>query len=249
VGKTVKSQRYKNEKFLKALGERCRQLRLKNGYTIDRLYREGDQLSTSTIHRLESGNGDTQIGVIYRYAQALGVSLKELFNFEPPENSSNLVIPFTEYSEKPNGVVPYYSIKVAAGSFGQINNLSDLKPIGWVKAEGHRNLKDYFATQVSGNSMEPSIPNGSICLFRIYKGGTRQNRIFLIKARGLIDPSTEESFVVKKYKRITDIQDSEDRSQTIVHLISENKIYPPIILVANNETEIEVVAEFVEVLA
>lgn len=63
-----------------------------------------------------------------------------------------------------------------------------------------------------------------------------------------MDPDTQESFVVKKYKRITHIQDKESREQVVVHLTSENKAYSPIVLLASNEDQIEIIAEFVEVI-
>lgn len=248
MGKKNKTNRYKNEKFLVALGAHCRKLRIKNNYTIDRMYREGDQLSTSAIHRLENGAADTQISIFYRYAKVLGLPLKDLFNFNLEEEVSEKILPFLEdFPEKPKSCVPYYNIKVAAGLFGKESS-NQQQPSGWVKIEKHRGLSEYFATHVIGNSMEPNIPGGSLCLFRRYQGGSRQNKIFLISARGQLDPDTQESFVVKKYKRITSVQDTESREQVVIHLLSENKAYSPIILMASSEDQIEIIAEFVEVI-
>lgn len=249
VAKKQRNARYKNEKLLEAIGEHCRQWRIRKGYTIDRVYREGEQLSTSVIHRLENGAADTQISVFYRYAQVLGLSLKELFDFDVEMKISSQILPFDKNQEKPKASVPYYEIKVAAGQFNLADKkISDIEPQGWVKVENHRQLADCFATHVYGHSMEPSIPNGALCLFRLYKGGSRQNKIFLVRAYGLLDPETDESFVIKKYKRLTPLQDYQDRGQAVVHLISENKNYPPIVLMASAEEEVEVIAEFIEVL-
>lgn len=96
--------------------------------------------------------------------------------------------------------------------------------------------------------MLPTIPDGSLCLFRKYRGGSRQNRIFLIKSRGLKDPESDEAYVVKRYKRMTKIDDHDDRDQVVIHLISDNKDYPPIILMASTEELVSTLAEFVEVL-
>jgi len=245
----TKLKRYKNEKFLVALGQHCKKLRLKNGYTIDRMYREGEQLSTSAIHRLENGAADTQISIFYRYAQVLGLQLKDLFNFNIEVEVSLQIIPFDEDStERPKSCVPYYDIKVAAGFFGK-EALNQQQPMGWVKVEKPRGITDCFATHITGSSMEPSLPNGSLCLFRLYHGGTRQNRVVLVRSRGVLDPATQESFVVKKYKRITPVHDTEGREQVVVHLISENKAYLPIVLKASKEAQIEIIAEFVEVIA
>lgn len=248
MSKKVRPPRYKNEPFLRALGKHCQQLRLKKGYTIDRIYREGDQLSTSAIHRLENGAADTQISVFYRYAQVLGLDLQDLFRFNVPVENSGRIIPYDENApERPKSCVPFYDIQVAAGNFSG-EKLSRVEPSGWVKIENLRNASEYFVTHVSGRSMEPSIPHGSLCLFRLYQGGTRQNRIFLIKARGVLDPETQESFVVKKYRRITDAEEGQSRAKVIVHLLSENSAYPPIVLMASNENQIDILAELVEVL-
>jgi phage repressor protein C with HTH and peptisase S24 domain len=158
------------------------------------------------------------------------------------------VIPFKEGAhEKPKNAVPYYNIKVAAGFFG-LGSFNKEVPSGWVQIKNHKNLEGCFATHISGRSMEPSIPSGSLCLFRLYQGGTRQNRIFLIKASGLLDTETDQAFVVKKYKRLGVVAETQNRSQVVVHLLSENKSFPPIVLMASNEKKIEVVAEFLEVI-
>lgn len=73
--------RYKNLAFRKALGDHCRKIRLKNGYSIDRMWREGDQLSPSAIQRLENGTHDVHVSVLYRYAEVLEVPVKELLDF------------------------------------------------------------------------------------------------------------------------------------------------------------------------
>src|SRR5690606_8892904 len=99
-----------------------------------------------------------------------------------------------------------------------------------------------------GRSMEPTIPSGSLCLFRLYQGGTRQNKIFLVKSRGILDPETNEAFVVKKYKRLNAVDDNEHRAKVVVHLLSDNTNYPPIVLMASDESQIEIMAEFIEVL-
>ena len=79
--------RYKNKAYLKALGEHCRRLRTKKGYSIDRMYREGDQLSPGAIQRLETGANDVHITLLYRYASVLEIPAYELLKF-PFQKSS-----------------------------------------------------------------------------------------------------------------------------------------------------------------
>jgi phage repressor protein C with HTH and peptisase S24 domain len=245
--------RYKNEFFLKALGEHCRALRIKKGYSIDRLAKEANQLSPASVHRLERGLADSQILVLVRYAEALDVPLMELFTFlkdRPELQRDPRIIPYEENNQQPSGYVPVYPLRVAAGKFANPQDLSTVEPLGWIDAGIRGNSQDYFATFVNGESMAPRIENGSLCLFRNYRGGTRQGRVFLIQARGFKDTETGESFVIKKYVRQTPRKESssEDGDSTVVHLVSENPKFPPIVLVGLSDDEIHTIAEFVRIL-
>jgi transcriptional regulator with XRE-family HTH domain len=76
-----KSRRYKNAALLKALGAHCAKLRIQNGYSQERMYLEGDRLSVSAIRRLERGETDVQVSLLYRYAEVLDIPLKKLLDF------------------------------------------------------------------------------------------------------------------------------------------------------------------------
>lgn len=247
-----KRTRYKNEPFLKALGERCKQLRIQKDYSIDRLAREANRLSSATIDRLERGTSDSQILVLLRYAEALGYSLSELFSHLDvrgnPE-TDHRIIPYDDETKPPGGYVPVYPIKVAAGYFVNPEPHDLPTPLGWVDAGLRSNLSDeYFAAYVKGESMEPRITNGALCLFRRYMGGSRQNRIFLLQARGLKDTETGESFVIKKYVRQTAPRKSEDDEPSVIHLVSENPRFSPVVLVGVTDEQIQTIAEFIKVL-
>jgi transcriptional regulator with XRE-family HTH domain len=73
--------RYKNQGFLKALGDHCHKLRVSKGFSIDRMAREGELLSPSVIHRLETGAGAVTVSVLLRYAEVLDIPLKRLMDF------------------------------------------------------------------------------------------------------------------------------------------------------------------------
>lgn len=243
--------RYKNDAFLKALGAHCRKIRKAKGYSIDRLYKESDQLSPASIDRLERGHADSQILVLVRYAQALQVPLNELFAFTTDSSEltqDSRIVPYEESTKPPLGYVPVFPLQVAAGSFSFQGDTSGLQPSGWIDAgvRGHSDV--YFASFVRGESMEPLIQNGSLCLFRKYGGGSRQGKIFLVRARGLQDPETGEAFVVKKYQRQTLPRSTEDENPTVIHLLSINPKYPPIVLVGLEDDSFDTVAEFVRVL-
>lgn len=251
--KKTKKTRYKNDPFLKSLGRQCRQLRQRKGLSIDRLAKESDQLSTGTIDRLERGLSDSQILVLLRYAEVLDCSLLDLFAFlkDDPEHSlykDDRIIPYEEGSRPPAKHIPVYPLKVAAGQFTDGHALDEVKPLGWVDAGLKTDSEDYFAAFVRGESMQPKINDGELCLFKHYTGGTRQGRIFLIQARGLKNSETGESFVVKKYVRQTPARTSDDDDKTIIHLVSENPKFSPIILMGASDDEVQVIAEFIRVI-
>jgi len=250
MAKGAKRARYKNESFLKTLGKHCRKLRTQRGYSIDRLAKESNQLSPSSIDRLERGLADSQILVLVRYAEVLGLSLLDLFSFlkEAPQlQKDTRILPYEEGMKVPMGFIPVYPVKVAAGKFSETTE-AQVIPIGWIEAGIKGNTKDYFACFINGESMSPRIENGSLCLFKRYQGGSRQGRIFLIQARGLSDTESGESFVIKKYMRQTSPRTESSEGPAVIHLISENSRFPPIVLVGLSDDEIQTIAEFIRVL-
>jgi transcriptional regulator with XRE-family HTH domain len=257
--KTTKPRvkRYRNEPFLKNLGARCRQLRLQKGYSIDRLSKESNQLSPASIDRLEKGNTDTHILVLLRYVETLGTNLHDLFALlkDPTQIARDpRIIPYEEGIKPSSSYVPVYSIKVAAGKFAEEN--SDLNtnqpPLGWIDVNLKGSARDYFAAFVYGESMLPRIADGDLCLFRKYSGGSRQGKIFLVQARSLHDAETGEAFVVKKYIRQSPPRSAfsgkNENSESVIHLISENPRFSPIILYGLKDEEIQTIAEFVKVI-
>lgn len=249
-GKKTSRKRYKNQAFLTALGVNCRRLRLQRGYSIDRLSRESEQLSPASIDRLENGTGDSQILVLVRYAQTLNVSLLDLFSFV--KNLQDLskdhrIIPYEEGSRPPLGYVPVFPLHVAAGLFANGHEASE-QPLGWVEANIRTGNSEYFASFVHGESMQPRILDGSLCLFRKYTGGSRQGKIFLIRAQGLKNNETGESFVLKKYMRQTPPRTVQTEAPAVIHLVSENPRFSSIVLVGLQDEDVQTIAEFIRTI-
>lgn len=82
-------KRPKPEAFLEALGRHCEKLRKDRGYSIDRMAKESETLSSSVIHRLETGSGAVTVTALYRYAQLLKVEPKELLDFLMPGETAS----------------------------------------------------------------------------------------------------------------------------------------------------------------
>lgn len=239
--------RYQNKTLLLALGRRCRELRLKKGLSIDRMTKLGERLSPGAIQRLETGDADVQFSLLYRYSQVLEISLKQLLDFDYSHAEDQVeILPYEDGERPPKNAVPYYSIEIAAGIFKNENAHTD--PQGWVVIDRRGSLRDFFAARVIGKSMEPTIGDGSICLFKKYSGGTRNGQIMLVQAKGLVDPESGGNFVVKRYKRISPLTDETSREGVTIHLISDNPKFKPIILTHTHEDMISTPAIFIEVL-
>ncbi len=91
--------------------------------------------------------------------------------------------------------VPLYSLRAAAGSLGEE---MESEAEDWVPLpEGMRPSPDLFVAHVTGRSMEPRIPDGSLNLFRLHPAGSRQGKILLIQRFGITDESAR--YTIKRY--------------------------------------------------
>jgi hypothetical protein len=96
--------------------------------------------------------------------------------------------------------VPFFPLKAAAGAFGDPQHIED-DDCQWVAVDTrHRLRPGMFVAQVVGKSMEPSIPDGSFCLFAAPVTGTRQGKTVLAQLRDAADPETGERYTVKRYE-------------------------------------------------
>ena len=94
--------------------------------------------------------------------------------------------------------IPLYDLKVAAGNFGDIQNVEDVE---WVKLpERVKPDKNLFACQVIGESMNKIIPNGAICLFKKYSGGSRNGQIVLVESTNIQDEDLGSCYTIKEYQ-------------------------------------------------
>jgi hypothetical protein len=141
--------------------------------------------------------------------------------------------------------VPLVSLQAAATSFKE-QGTSEI--IGW-KRVGNRKLhRDLFIAQVVGQSMEPTIPDGSFCLFRFDRGGSRNGLVVLAESRLVVDPETSQSFTVKRYKSEKEQLSGDRWRHKKIILSPDNKQFKEIILQNVNENDFHIVAEFLEVI-
>lgn len=143
-------------------------------------------------------------------------------------------------------MLPLYSLKAAAGSFG---GAEPAEPEGWLEADGVGKLDDrMFVCRAVGQSMEPTIHNGDYVVFRANPTGTRQGKTVLAQYRGPADPDTGGAFTVKRYSSEKSATGPGTWQHTRVVLAPTNRSYEPIILFASDAEHVRIIAEFVAVL-
>jgi len=143
--------------------------------------------------------------------------------------------------------VPLVPLKAAAGMFSDPQHVED-DHWEWVALDPKRRLRPgMFVAQVVGKSMEPAISDGSYCLFRSPVTGTRQGMIVLVQLRDAIDPDSGERYTVKRYLS-EKIVDGDSWRHARIILKPMNPDFQPIELTGAEDGELQVVAEFLEVL-
>ncbi len=135
--------------------------------------------------------------------------------------------------------LPMYSLRAAAGGLSAENEVEAKE---WIEAPaGLRLGPDMFVGRVMGRSMEPTIPDGSLCVFRRGVAGSRQGRLLLIQRPGA-DRTAE--FTVKRYTSVKRAEgDSWEHER--IRLEPLNPEFEPWDL---RPDEFNVVGEFVRVL-
>jgi phage repressor protein C with HTH and peptisase S24 domain len=148
-------------------------------------------------------------------------------------------------SRKFDTMLPVYSLSAAAGRFGA-GEAVDAE--GWVEVPGRVLANDMFVARAIGDSMEPRISDGDLCIFRAYRGGTRRDRIMLFQWQGIGDPDTGGSYAVKKFFREQELIENDELVGVRVTLSSLNPDYEPLVLEADYADDIVAIAEYVDSL-
>jgi SOS-response transcriptional repressor LexA len=138
--------------------------------------------------------------------------------------------------------LPVYSLRAAATRFGdQMEH--EAEPEKWVRVPADLRLHEgMFAATVAGQSMEPRIPDGSVCIFRAPVTGSRNGRLLLIEKFGEVEASR---YTVKRYARQGALAESAER-EAAIRLEPLNREFAAFELTSD---EFRVVAEFVQVLS
>lgn len=166
---------------------------------------------------------------------------------EDKDTSVEEVIETIEVNEKLTNPIPLYDFYAAAGTFSEMQSSNNFTLIEG--PEKYANNKDYFACKVIGESMNRVIPNGSICLFKIYSGGSRNGKIVLVQNMDIQDPDFNSSFTIKTYSsEKINSNDSWEHALIVLRPNSFDDYFRNIIINEENSSEMKVVGEFVRIL-
>ena len=144
--------------------------------------------------------------------------------------------------------VPLVPLEVAAGAFGDPQTVEAEGEWEWVEVDTARRLRPgMFVAQVTGRSMEPSVPDGAYALFRSPVEGSRQGKTVLVQLRGAVDPETGARYTIKRYQSER-VSDGDSWRHAKITLKPANPEFDPIVVSGADDGELTVVAEFVDVL-
>lgn len=162
---------------------------------------------------------------------------------------TNKVIPIQQslsFEDELRNPIPLYDFYAAAGTFSELQSEKS-----FILIEGPENSSDndYFACKIIGESMNRVIPNGSICLFKKYTGGSRNGKIVLVENMDIQDPDFNSAFTIKTYSSEKSISEKTwGHTSVVLRPNSFDSSYQNIIISEENAEEMRVIGEFVEIL-
>lgn len=165
---------------------------------------------------------------------------KHITKFKPEKPT--LILPKSNVIPYLNSV-PIYDLKVAAGSFSELQTVSDCE---WVEIPTrYKPSTDLFACTVIGESMNKVIPNGSICLFRKYSGGSRNGQIVLVEHNNIQDPDFGSRYTIKEYRSKKKIEEDQWSHESIIlKPLSYDSAYNEIIIDPDELSQLKVIGIF-----
>jgi hypothetical protein len=151
------------------------------------------------------------------------------------EHVNTNVLPFVTH-------LPRYSLAVAAGDL--LEN-REVTPEGWEEAPCDLHLTEgMFVAKIVGKSMEPRIPDGSLCVFKLGVTGSRQGKLVLVEA---LARGGNDRYTVKRYRSEKKTDESGGWSHERITLEPLNPQFEAWDL-DPNEDGYRMIAEFVVVL-
>ena len=184
-------------------------------------------------------------GIKGTYVYVCDKNLREYFSNHIEKHRTDKIINYVnqEHVIPFENSIPVYDLKAAAGNFSELQNVEDFD---WIELPPrYKASKDLFACTVIGESMNKVIPNGSICLFRKYDGGSRNGKIVLVKHTNIQDPDFGSGYTVKEYWSKKNIDNEQWNHQSIIlKPISYSSEYNNILLTEDELIDLKVIGVF-----
>ena len=143
--------------------------------------------------------------------------------------------------------LPRYALAVAAGAFleNPVIETGASEDQAWEEVPaGLRLTREMFVAEIVGHSMEPLIPDGSLCVFRRGVTGSRQGRLVLVEALG---EAGSDRYTVKRYRSEKRQNDAGEWAHERIRLEPLNPAFEAWDL-DPQEDRYRILAEFVQVL-
>ena len=186
-------------------------------------------------------------GVRGTYIYACNSNMQRyLAQFIPVYKKKEKTQQFTLVDHAGDNTIPLYDLQIAAGSFSDPQSVEQVKYLQL--SEPLANKQNYFACKVVGESMNQIIPNGAICLFEKYSGGSRNGLITMVELTDYQDPDSGSNYTVKEYisKKSSDADGWKHTEITLKP--RSNQAFDPIILRDEETRLLKVLGIFVKVL-
>ena len=189
------------------------------------------------------------MNVLFRLEHELSASMCTELLDAPRPDPQVFSIPLEDGRAKGRAfetLLPLYSLRAAAGYFGageavEAEGLVEAPNVGVLD-------KGMFVARAVGRSMEPTIHDGDLLVFRANPVGTRQGKIVLAQYRGPADPETGGSFTVKRYSSEKLLAEDGEWRHSRILLSPLNREFTPIVISADEADDFRIVAEFIAVL-
>lgn len=242
--------------LIEVVGRRIKALRQARGLTQDAVA-EALGIAVKNVQRLEAGRQNLTLKTLAHVADVLDVEAHELLKSGAVGTADAEVSlqralrglarlgheVFGADSPPARGAVPVMTLQAAASRFGGARNV---EVAAWLRLKGTRQsqLVGRFAAQVMGRSMAPTVPGGALALFHSPVVGPLEGRVIVAELRDHTDPETGGAYVLKRVGSV----ELRPRGGLQLQLRSDNRDFAPLLVDADDSSELRIVAELERVL-
>lgn len=242
--------------LFEVVARRIKALRQARGLTQDAVA-EALGIALKNVQRLEAGRQNLTLRTLVHVADVLDVEPHELLQTGPiapaaAEASLQRALRsltrlghevFSADSPPARGAVPVMSLQAAASRFGGARNV---EVSAWLRLKGARpsQLAGRFVALVTGRSMSPTVPSGALALFRSPVVGPLEGRVIVAELREHSDPETGGAYVLKRVGSV----ELKPRGGLQLQLRSDNRDFAPLLVDADDASELRIIAELERVL-